>query len=413
MTLRGVLALALVALLAGCSTPGPRAGDAVEAASPFRAVDCAGAPPLPPPGEFPEPGRCYRDAATGAGVVALDARGARPEAASVSPFNSDGSRLLLFDNGASEWVLFDGATGARLRAANLTPGATEPRWSPLDRHSLYYVDGNRFLRYDARSHASTVMGEYANYSSLRSGGRADLALLDSGHIKLALLGSRANATAEDVLVLSVRERATFGRETVSSRSWALAEATRVDEVRMLPSDRVLVVADGALDVRHPVTGARVARLDAGVDVVDVCRTEEGRDVVLARRAAEAGGGLVAVDAATGASSDVLAPRAGEHLAASCRATHRAGAALVTAFVAPGAAESGDLAGRVLVARVGGDERAPATLVPHGTVLGAPARFLPVAVPDRDLSRALVLTNWGDPEARGGVLAVGVPPALRE
>lgn len=226
-----------------------------------------------------------------------------------SPVNANGSLLVARADGGA-WLLADARTGAE-RALALPDEAREVRWSPLDANSAYYLVGNALYRYDVRRAESTRLGEYALYERIGSGGRGDVVLLPDGHIKLALLGERPSG-AQDLLLLSIRERATFGRETVSSTSWRLD--TPATGAMLTPLGRA--VALGEPSRAFAADGTLVATLDA--PPLDFCLVG-GEDSFLARH-----GSGISVAPLLGGTSRALGP--GER--ASCRGVHAEGVALV-------------------------------------------------------------------------------------
>ena len=94
------------------------------------------------------------------------------EYSTMSPFNSDNSRILLVHQ--SYFGLYDGA-GVYLRDLSLEIGAaSEPRWSRKDNHTIYYVRGNQLKTYDVSSGATSVAHTFSEYSAISGKGESDI-----------------------------------------------------------------------------------------------------------------------------------------------------------------------------------------------------------------------------------------------
>lgn len=269
-----------------------------------------------------------------------------------SPVNANGTLLLA--RRADAWLLLDAATGT-VRASAIPASAREARWSPLDANSAYFLEGNEIHRYDVRRAESTRIGVYENYTRVTTGERGDVVLLPDGHIALALLAERADG-AQELLLLSIRERATFGRETVSSRAWRLAPPA----TSALVSPTGLVLAFGNGTRAFTLAGAPAfARAD---EPLDACLVR-GREGWLYAR----DGGLVVEHVARSLLARVHdAPV----LAASCRSVDAEGIALVH-----------DASGLVAVAL--DEPRASWRIVAGAVESPAPARALDAVFFTRD------------------------------
>jgi len=104
------------------------------------------------------------------------------EYATMSPFNSDNSRIILVHQ--SYFGLYDGS-GTYLHDLPLEIGASsEPRWSRKDDHTLYYVHGNQFKSYDTTSGAITIVHTFSEYSAISGNGESDISL-DGDHFVFA------------------------------------------------------------------------------------------------------------------------------------------------------------------------------------------------------------------------------------
>jgi hypothetical protein len=109
------------------------------------------------------------NAATG-GVVGMISH----EYSSMSPFNIDNTRLLL--GHSSYFALYDG-DGNFLK--NLWPnpglvGSSEPRWSKSDPNVLYYIAGNKLMKYNVGTNAGATVHTFSEYSSISGKGESDI-----------------------------------------------------------------------------------------------------------------------------------------------------------------------------------------------------------------------------------------------
>jgi len=100
----------------------------------------------------------------------------------MSPFNSDNSRILLVHQ--SYFGLYDG-TGFYIRDLPLEISASsEPRWSRNDNHTLYYVHGNQFKTYDITSGAMNILHTFTEYTAIGGMGESDISY-DGDHFVFA------------------------------------------------------------------------------------------------------------------------------------------------------------------------------------------------------------------------------------
>jgi len=104
------------------------------------------------------------------------------EYSTMSPFNSDNSRILLVHQ--SYFGLYDG-TGFYLRDLPLEiSSSSEPRWSRKDNHTIYYVYGNQFRSYDISSGAINIVHTFSEYSAISGKGESDISF-DGDHFVFA------------------------------------------------------------------------------------------------------------------------------------------------------------------------------------------------------------------------------------
>jgi len=104
------------------------------------------------------------------------------EYSTMSPFNSDNSKILLVHQ--SYFGLYDG-TGFYIRDLPLEINAcSEPRWSRKDDHTIYYVHGNQFKTYDVSTGAMTIVHTFSEYSAISGMGESDISF-DGDHFVFA------------------------------------------------------------------------------------------------------------------------------------------------------------------------------------------------------------------------------------
>ena len=131
----------------------------------------AGGPELPPNYDTFQPpavGGTYVDPVFGSTVKRISNALGTPNAdgggnltwitdeySTMSPFNSDNSKILLVHQ--SYFGLYDG-TGFYIRDLPLEiNSSSEPRWSRKDNHTIYYVRGNQLKTYDISSGAMNIV----------------------------------------------------------------------------------------------------------------------------------------------------------------------------------------------------------------------------------------------------------------
>jgi len=108
------------------------------------------------------------DNAAGSGVLTF----VSTEYPNASPFNRDNSRLLLQHQ--SYFALYDG-NGTYLRDLPLAVHAgSEPRWSRTHWNILYFVNGNRLLKLDVASGATSVLHTFSEYATISGRGESDI-----------------------------------------------------------------------------------------------------------------------------------------------------------------------------------------------------------------------------------------------
>jgi len=103
------------------------------------------------------------------------------EYSSMSPFNSDNSRLLL--QHFSYFALYDGAGNYLTDLPFDITASSEPRWSRNDPAVFYYLNGNQIRRYNVQTRVASLVQEFPEYSKITSRGEADISF-DGDHLVL-------------------------------------------------------------------------------------------------------------------------------------------------------------------------------------------------------------------------------------
>jgi hypothetical protein len=98
------------------------------------------------------------------------------------PFNSDNSLLVLVHE--SYFGLY-GSSGLYLRDLPLEiTASSEPRWSRVNTHTLYYVCGNQLKSFDVTSGVVSVVHTFGAYSAISGCGESDISM-DGDHFVFA------------------------------------------------------------------------------------------------------------------------------------------------------------------------------------------------------------------------------------
>ena len=143
----------------------------------------------------PAPGGTYADPVFGStvkrisnalGTANSDAGGMltwiSDEYSTMSPFNSDNSRLLLVHQ--SYYGLYDG-NGSYLRDLPLeVNSSSKARWSRKDAKTVYYVHGNQLKSSTPSTGALTIVHTFSEYTSITGKGESDISY-DGDHFVFA------------------------------------------------------------------------------------------------------------------------------------------------------------------------------------------------------------------------------------
>jgi hypothetical protein len=102
------------------------------------------------------------------------------EYSSMSPYNSDNSRILGLH--FSYFGLYDGA-GSFTKNLNVC-ASCEPRWSRSNPNMLYFIGGNQLKRLDVSTDGVSVVHTFAGYTSITGKGESDISV-DGNHFVFA------------------------------------------------------------------------------------------------------------------------------------------------------------------------------------------------------------------------------------
>jgi hypothetical protein len=144
----------------------------------------------------PAAGSSYGDAVFGTSIKRIsdarstaDAAGGRGslefitnEYSTMSPFNSDGTRLILQHH--SYFGLYDGEGRFLKNLPFEVSASAEPRWSRREPGVLYFVRGNELKRLDTGSGATSLVHAFREYGRIQGHGESDICF-DGDHFVLA------------------------------------------------------------------------------------------------------------------------------------------------------------------------------------------------------------------------------------
>lgn len=150
----------------------------------------------------------------------------------VSPWNADGTRLLLIAH--DHYVLFDDQ--GDVVHTLLIPADAEARWHPRDPNwMLFHKNGNELWGYNQRNGYAFMAWKFAEYSKISGRGEADLS--DDG-LHLAFVGDD-------------REVFVFNHETKKKTPISDAAGQPFDSLMLTGDNRVLVSRDDGIFIYGP------------------------------------------------------------------------------------------------------------------------------------------------------------------
>jgi hypothetical protein len=104
------------------------------------------------------------------------------EYSTMSPFNSDNSKILLVHQ--SYFGLYDGAGSYLWDLPLEINSSSEPRWSRKDNRTIYYIHLNQLKTYDIFSYATNIVHTFSEYSAISGMGESDISF-DGDHFVFA------------------------------------------------------------------------------------------------------------------------------------------------------------------------------------------------------------------------------------
>lgn len=104
------------------------------------------------------------------------------EYSTMTPFNSDSTRLLL--QHLSYFALYDGEGRLMGNLPFSINAASEPRWSRRDPNLLYFHQGNQVKHYNVATGAISVLHTFSEYGIVSGKGESDICF-DGDHLVLA------------------------------------------------------------------------------------------------------------------------------------------------------------------------------------------------------------------------------------
>ncbi len=210
--------------------------------------------------EKPAVGEAAVDAEFGTTIRRITAAPAggviKPMYSTISAWNADESLLILYKVGSGH-QLYDGKTYAFLRSLNISPADLEQvYWDTVDPDILYYVDGNRFIRYHVSSDAKETLTTFSFCSSASGGGDPMYISWDPPRIGLGCGSER--------FIYDVSSNTVVGRRAIGG-----------DVPQMAPSGNLAFI-DGEV-VNTSLDTVRTLDLGNPSDHASLGRTADGHD----------------------------------------------------------------------------------------------------------------------------------------
>ncbi|MFO0553903.1 MAG: hypothetical protein U0271_36315 [Polyangiaceae bacterium] len=223
----------------------------------------------------------------------------KPMYSTISAFNADESRLILYSVADGEHQLYDGATYSFIKVLPISPADLEQvYWDTSDPDLLYYVEDRDFIRYHVSSDAKDVLTTFDFCSGGASGGSDPMFMSwDSRRIGLGC--------DDQVFVYDLASNTVLGRKTLATNpgqmaaSGALVFLSDTGEVADPQLDVVRT-----LDLAEPWGHASLGRLPNGHDTWNGAAYDAGPN------GNPAIGSLVTFDLTDGTSKVVIGPDTG-------------------------------------------------------------------------------------------------------
>jgi hypothetical protein len=192
------------------------------------------------------------------------------EYASICPFNSDNTRLLLIH--IDHFELYDG-DGVWLATTPLSP-TSEPRWSTKNPHLLYYRTGNAVMSFDVREGTSTYRRKFPKFTRIYGKGESDI----NENEQLVLAGDDQTILAYDL------KNEYVSRDIVWPRPFG--------QLYITPDNNVLVGDATGMYILDPWNGGEPRKVAQTEAHQDVCRDNEGQEVLIRINAADPSGASI-------------------------------------------------------------------------------------------------------------------------
>jgi hypothetical protein len=202
------------------------------------------------------------------------------EYSTMSPFNQDGSKLLLLH--LSYFALYDGEGNFIENLPFEITSVSEPRWSRRNPNILFYVSENQIKQFDVAGGKASVVHTFKEYRSVRGHGESDICF-DGDHLVLA-----GDGRFVFVYEISTDRKGpvfdTGGREFDSlyitpddhvTITWVQPGTSRYQGIELFDRDmnflRQVTRAGGHMDVTRDTDGGEVLVWANAGDPKPVCR----------------------------------------------------------------------------------------------------------------------------------------------
>ncbi len=142
----------------------------------------------------PAVGGDFTDSAYGTTITRLSngqaqlAQGVHHEYATMSPFNSDNSRILLLGEDSGFYVVDRAGNIISSPSQTMMSGYNEPRWSTTNPNIFYYHSGNQIFTFDVATKQKSVVRAFTQFTAITFGGGESDISEDGNH--LVIIGDK-------------------------------------------------------------------------------------------------------------------------------------------------------------------------------------------------------------------------------
>lgn len=142
----------------------------------------------------PAVGGDFTDSAYGTTITRLSngqsqlSQGVHHEYATMSPFNSDNSRILLLGEESGFYVVDRAGTIISSPTQTMVGGSNEPRWSTTNPNIFYFHTGNQILKFDVSTKQKSLVRAFTQFTSINFGGGESDISEDGNH--LVIIGDK-------------------------------------------------------------------------------------------------------------------------------------------------------------------------------------------------------------------------------